>query len=250
MTRASKAPAAPMPPPDRLRAEIRRGLEARACPEHAAPMQSYMKSAMPCLGVHADEVRAVVKRATEGKAFADLDALSATLLRIFRGATHREERYAAIAIAATKAARPFQTPAILPTYEAMIVEGAWWDLVDELASHRVGGLLAAHPTPMKATMRAWARDENLWKRRTAILSQIRHRERTDRELLYDCIEPSIGSKEFFLRKAIGWALRSYAYVEPDEVLRYVRAHASELSGLSKREALKTQLKAGAIDAVP
>lgn len=250
MTAKGKTPAAPMPSPDRLRTELRRALAEQANPTDAPAMQAYMKSAMPFLGVHADQIRAIVKRTVDGKAFADHEALSAALLRLFRGATHREERYAAIALAASKPAKPFQTPAILPTYEAMIVEGAWWDLVDELAGHRVGGILATHPTPMKATMRAWARDDDLWKRRTAILSQLRFGAETDRKLLYDCIAPSIGSKEFFLRKAIGWALRQYARVEPDEVLRYVRAHAKELSGLSKREALKAQLKSGAIDTVP
>jgi 3-methyladenine DNA glycosylase AlkD len=61
---------------------------------------------------------------------------------------------------------------------------------------------------------------------------------TDLDLLYACIEPAMGAREFFLRKAIGWALRAYAWVEPREIVRYVRAHEDDLSPLSKREALK------------
>ena len=62
--------------------------------------------------------------------------------------------------------------------------------------------------------------------------------RTDLDLLYACIEPSLDSREFFLRKAIGWALRQYARTDPAEVRRYVAAHTARLSSLSQREALK------------
>ena len=78
----------------------------------------------------------------------------------------------------------------------------------------------------------------MWIRRASILAQLRFKEDTDLELLYACIQPSLSSKEFFLRKAIGWALRQYAWTDPKEVKRWVRAHEHELSNLSKREALK------------
>jgi 3-methyladenine DNA glycosylase AlkD len=98
--------------------------------------------------------------------------------------------------------------------------------------------LRAEPRAMKKAMLAWSRSDNLWKRRSAILCQITFKAETDLDLLYRCIEPSIGSKEFFLRKAIGWALRQYAWTDPREIVRYVREHEAELSPLSKREALK------------
>ncbi len=79
-------------------------------------------------------------------------------------------------------------------------------------------------------------DQDLWKRRTAILSQNTFRERTDSALLYACIEPSLSDTDFFARKAIGWALREYAKTDPREVVRYVEHQG--LSGLSRREALK------------
>ena len=100
--------------------------------------------------------------------------------------------------------------------------------------HGVPEVIAA----MTAAMRAWSTDDDMWKRRSAILCQLRAKERTDLDLLYGCIEPSLGSKEFFLRKAIGWALRQYAWTDPAEVQRYVRENEARLSGLSKREALK------------
>jgi 3-methyladenine DNA glycosylase AlkD len=91
---------------------------------------------------------------------------------------------------------------------------------------------------MRREMLRWSRDPDLWKRRSAILCQITFKRETDLELLDACIEPSLGSREFFLRKAIGWALRSYAWTDPAAVKRYVREHRREISALSKREALK------------
>ena len=123
-------------------------------------------------------------------------------------------------------------------YEELIVTGAWCDLVDGIASRRLGGLLRRYPAEMGKEMLRWSRDRDMWKRRSAILCQLGFKEETDLELLYGCIRPSLDSNEFFLRKAIGWALRQYAWTDPDEVARYVKAHEDRLSGLSKREALK------------
>ena len=123
-------------------------------------------------------------------------------------------------------------------YEEMIVTGAWWDVVDDVATHRLSTLLRRHPKEMRREMRSWSRSENLWKRRSAILCQIPFKKETDLRLLYACLEPSLSSKEFFLRKAIGWALRQYAWTDPEEVARYVKENRTRLSGLSIREALK------------
>jgi 3-methyladenine DNA glycosylase AlkD len=162
----------------------------------------------------------------------------ATCLELWRKAKHREQRYAAIELTGWRPYRAWLDLDAMPMLEEMIVDGAWWDFVDVLATNRVGPILRAHPQPMKKTMRKWSKSKDIWLRRTSILSQLKHKDETDLELLYDCIEPSIGSNEFFLRKAIGWALRELAKTDPDEVVRYVRDNAERLSGLSRREALK------------
>jgi 3-methyladenine DNA glycosylase AlkD len=79
---------------------------------------------------------------------------------------------------------------------------------------------------------------NLWKRRSSIICQVGRRRTIDLRLLYDCIEPNLADRVFFIRKAIGWALRDYAWVDPEEVVRYVALHEAGFSGLSRREALK------------
>jgi 3-methyladenine DNA glycosylase AlkD len=132
----------------------------------------------------------------------------------------------------------YRTPAVVPMLEEMIVEGAWWDYVDALASHPLGDVLVADPPRVSRVMRRWARDRDMWKRRAAILCQLRRKGATDVALLYDCIEPNLADREFFIRKAIGWALRQYAWTDHREVKRYVNANRARLSALSVREALK------------
>ncbi|MGZ8867529.1 MAG: DNA alkylation repair protein [Thermoanaerobaculia bacterium] len=222
-----------------LRTRLIRELQAVAEPARAAGAQAYMKSEMPFIGVAATPLRKVCKNVFAGETFETAYAWRRAVLELWRGAKYREERYAAIELTGAKQYRRFQDLKALPMYEEMIVTGAWWDYVDAIAIHRVGEyLLRDYPTQMKRTMRRWGVDRDLWKRRTSILCQITFKEDTDLELLYDCIEPSLSSREFFLRKAIGWALRSHAWTDPAEVKRYVREHASQLSALSRREALK------------
>ena len=120
----------------------------------------------------------------------------------------------------------------------MITTGAWWDYVDSIASQRIGELLQRYPKEMRAILRNWAASDDIWKRRSAILAQLKFKGDTDLKLLYACIQPSLARPEFFLRKGIGWALRQHAWTDPKEVIRYVKANEQRLSPLSKREALK------------
>lgn len=197
-----------------------------------------MKSAMPYLGVGAVPLRAACKRVFARLTYATADAWRNDVLELWRNAEFREQRYAAIELTGIRPARPFQRIDALPMYEELIVTGAWWDYVDAIATHSLCAILRNDPAPMKEAMLEWARSTDLWKRRSAILCQIKAKHETDLDLLYACIEPSMDSTEFFLRKAIGWALRQYAWTDPEEVRRYVAANAARLSGLSKREALK------------
>ena len=221
-----------------LLALLRTELARAGDPKKTAAMQAYMKSAMPYWGVQTPAQRAITRRLFTAHRFASASAWRAACLKIWRSAKYREERYAAIELTGCKYYRDWQTPDTLPMYEEMIVTGAWWDYVDAIASARLGPLLRRYPAPMRKKMLLWSRSRNLWKRRSAILCQLSFKTETDLDLLYAVIDPSLESKEFFLQKAIGWALRQYAWTDPREVRRYVRANASRLSALSKREALK------------
>ena len=211
-------------------------MAARAEPEKAAAMRAYMKSAMPYYGLSLPEVRAVTREVFGG---ADMTCAEwkAMVLELWRNAKRREERYAAQHMLGWKMHRHCLGAGDMPMLEEMIVTGAWWDHVDEIAM-AVGDLLREEPRRMRPVMRRWSTDPNVWKRRVSIICQLRFKSRTDLSLLYANIEANLADKDFFIRKAIGWALRQYAWTDPEEVARYVRAHESELSGLSRREALK------------
>lgn len=221
-----------------LLTRLRQELIAAADPARAPGMQRYMKSAMPYHGVAAVPLRQICKRLLAGLSWPDSTAWQADVLGLWRGATHREERHAAIELSGVRAARAFQRIDALPLYETMIVEGAWWDYVDTIAAHRLWPLLQNDRTATAAQMRGWADDRDMWKRRSAILCQLSAKQQTDTVLLSACIAPSLGERAFFLRKAIGWALRQYARTNPQWVHAYVSEHADALSPLSRREALK------------
>lgn len=197
-----------------------------------------MKSAMPFRGVGGPRQARIWKDAFDRHPLPDYDTWRDTALALWRGAKYREERYGALALTGARRYRTFQRPDTIPMYEEMVVTGAWWDYVDLIASRRVGPLLASHPARISAVVRRWSRDPDVWKRRTAILCQLSFKERTDARLLFDCLDTNLDDREFFIRKAIGWALRQYARTDPAAVRAYVRARGDRLSPLSRREALK------------
>lgn len=214
---------------------VRADLRAAADPARAPQMQAYMKSAMPYLGVSVPGVRRIVRAAAKERPPATTDELAATAAALWRQASYREERYAATALLAVPAARRLRTTALLPLYQEMITTGAWWDHVDEVA-HRVGELLVAYPGELRPVLRAWTRNPDRWLRRASLICQVGLRSATDTELLGDAIGANLSDRDFFLRKAVGWALRDYARTDPDWVRAFVAEH--ELSPLSRREALK------------
>ncbi len=190
-----------------------------------------MKSAMPFLGVPVPETRRLARAAISPRT--PPEALICAANELWDEATHREERYAALALLGARQLKG--DPDLVPSIEHMVRTGQWWDFTDELA-HRVADLLDADPVPMAALIRAWSGDPDLWMRRLAIIAQLGRRERLDRALLTDVIEANADDREFFIRKAIGWALRDAARAHPDWVRAFVAAHA--LSPLSVREATK------------
>jgi 3-methyladenine DNA glycosylase AlkD len=214
---------------------VRNGLAARADRAKAPDMQRYMKSEMPFRGVQRPARKELGTAVFAEHPMSDVDEWTATVLELWRGAEYREERYLALDLTAYYPR--WQTPERMPLYEELIVTGAWWDFVDELANRRVGPLVRGYPGELVPLMRAWSKDPDLWKRRTSIICQLSSKEQTDTALLADTIEANIADRDFFLRKGIGWALRQFAKTEPGWVRAYVDAHPG-LSPLSVREATK------------
>lgn len=222
----------------KLLTALRKELKKAAVPAKAPEMQAYMKSKMPYHGVQTPMRRLICKELFKGVEFKNAKEWETEVRAIWESARFREERYCALQLCSHKSAQEFQTPKAMKLYEYLITQGAWWDYVDTLAADRVGTILECHPAELKPLMLQWSRSADLWKRRTSIICQLGLGLETDLKLLYACIEPSLGSKEFFLQKAIGWALRQYAWKNPKEVKRYVALNEDRLAPLSRREALK------------
>jgi 3-methyladenine DNA glycosylase AlkD len=218
-----------------LLAGIRNQLMAAADPGRAAGSQAYMKSAMPTLGVRVPEVRKITAGASAQWPCGSVDELRSTVLQLWRSATFREERYAAIDLTGSRMARGRLE--MLPVYEEIIRTGAWWDLVDGVV-HRVGELLQAHRAELGGVLRRWSEDPDMWIRRSSITAQLGAKANTDASLLATVIQANLPDREFFIRKAIGWALREYAKTDPDWVRAFVATHEAALSPLSRREALR------------
>lgn len=216
-----------------VRSRLAAAGDARKAPE----MQRYMKSELPFRGVASPERKALAKELFAAHPLPSVAALRTAALTLWREAGYREERYLAIDLTGHRAYRTWQTPELLPLYEEMIVTGAWWDYVDEIANRRVGPLLRDFRAELTPVMHAWAADEDLWKRRTSIICQLSFKEATDTALLTAAIEANLGDRDFFIRKGIGWALRQFARTEPGWVRAFVDDHPG-LSPLSVREAVK------------
>lgn len=170
---------------------VRRALAADADSVKARQMQAYMKSGMPYRGVAAPAQRRIWRVVFATHPIGSCEAIRDVALELWRGARFREERYAAIALTDMKDYAACRTMTAVPAYEEMIVTGAWWDYVDAIATHHLGGVLRREPRRMKPLMRRWASaHDSMWKRRAAILCQIRFKRDTDLALLYDCIEPN------------------------------------------------------------
>ena len=212
-------------------------LRAETHPERANQQQAYMKSEIPYFGLSVPRCRSIAHETLHDHPPQNTQAWVTSILLLWREATHREECYIAIELLLHKKFAHWLVLDRLPVLEEMVVAGAWWDYVDALAIRGAGTVLANDPVQTKRILYKWAKDQNIWKRRVAILAQLKSKTNTDVDLLSKCIKPSIGHSEFFLRKGIGWALREYSKTDPDWVKEFVEKHP-ELSGLSRREALK------------
>ncbi len=198
-------------------------------------MQAYMKTDTPFYGVQ-KPARESILRGLVGEAHPDdRDDYEAAVLSLW-GQPHREEKYLAIGLA--RSFPDFVVPGSLPLYRRLIVEGAWWDLVDEVATRLVGSLVARFPNETWPVVDTWVGDPDLWLRRSAIICQVGAKTAVDDERLFRYCAERAFEKDFFIRKAIGWALRDHARVDPDQVAGFVVAHRDELSSLSFREATK------------
>jgi 3-methyladenine DNA glycosylase AlkD len=210
-------------------------LARRADPEKAVGMQAYMKTDMPFYGVQKAGRVEILRQLAREYPPSDAKEYHDLVLGLW-SLPHREEKYLALGIA--RHFEAFVVAKSIPLYRRLIVEGAWWDFVDEIATKLIRRLVVADPALTWPVVDEWIDDDDMWLRRTAILCQIGAKEHTDTDRLYRFCARRAFEKGFFIRKAIGWALREHARIDPESVARFVVENRDQLSGLSFREATK------------
>ena len=214
--------------------ELRAALTGVADEAKAAQMEAYMKGHFPFFGVQAGARRAAHRPVVASLAGASGDELVAFADACWAEPERELQHTAADAL--RKHGKALEARHLVDL-RRLIVTKSWWDTVDALAAHCVGSLVTANPE-LADDMDAWIDDDDFWVARTAILHQLNYKERTDADRLFTYADRRAADTEFFIRKAIGWALRQYARTDPDAVRAFVTSRQDTLSGLTRREAMK------------
>mmetsp|Transcript_1775 Transcript_1775/g.6299 ORF Transcript_1775/g.6299 Transcript_1775/m.6299 type:complete len:315 (-) Transcript_1775:1708-2652(-) len=213
-------------------------------------MKKYMKYKFDFLGVKSPEKRVALSRLQKEcphlwQCMKDDHEVLKAALRYLWSKPHREYQQIAVDIFTKLLPKTWNDKVsvdLLNLAEEFIVSKSWWDTVDFLAINVVGRLLKPKPKGFRhyfiSRSKDWSYSANFWLRRTTLLFQLKYREDTDTALLIELCKYNMESSEFFIRKAIGWALREYAKTDPKMVKDFVEQYDEILSGLSKREALK------------
>ncbi len=206
--------------------------EKHANPSQAAPMKKYMRDQFEYLGIKSPQVKELLREHVKLHGLPSLEDLD-TVTRDLWSLPQREFQYVAMSL--VERLEKKLPKSSIKTLEFMITHKSWWDTVDNIA-HIVGIHFRRFPDVKEKYLAKWRRSKNIWLRRTAIIFQLEYKKETDFDLLCEIIRENLGSDEFFINKAIGWALRQYAYTDAKAVKKFVKA--TDLHPLSHREAMK------------
>lgn len=200
--------------------------------ENAEPMKKYMKDHLPFLGI-----KSPLRKELEKQFFKETEILKKPFDQDFvKGLWDKDEReYHYTAITYIGKFIKKLPKHVVSFLEELITTKSWWDSVDSIAP-LVGELARKYPEIIEETINGWSVHDNVWLRRTAILFQLKYKYETNEDLLYDYIVKNADSKEFFIQKAIGWALREYSKTNSESVKTFIEG--TKLAPLSVREGSK------------
>jgi len=208
--------------------------EQNANPAQAGPMKKYMRDQFEYLGIKSPQLSDLLKIFIQQNGLPPLDQLD-PISRELWSLPQREFQYTATGFLGRLENK--LEPEFITTIEYLLITKSWWDTVDTIAGHTVGTHFRRFPKVREKYLKKWRKSDNFWLRRTTLLFQLGYKKETDFDLLCEIIHENLGTDEFFINKAIGWALRQYAWTDPKPVRKFVKA-TEELHPLSRREALK------------
>ena len=211
--------------------ELVKELKALANPDDAVAMKAYMKNKFEFLGVKTPARRKLAKVFFKQQAASVIDW---NFINEAWKNPYRELQYTALDYLESR--KKLLTPSDLPRLKKLAQTKSWWDTIDFL-DRLVGSIIARFPET-KEIIVAWSCDEDIWLRRLTIDHQLLRKEKTDTELLEKILVNNLGRTEFFINKAIGWALRDYSKTNPDWVRDFIERYRAEMVALSIREGSK------------
>jgi 3-methyladenine DNA glycosylase AlkD len=207
--------------------------EQNADPTNAPAMKKYMRDQFEYLGIKSPKFKELLKQFISKNGLPPIDELD-VIARELWSLPQREFQYLAVSLVGRSEEK---LPAdFTGALEYLITTKSWWDTVDSIAGGTVGVHFKRYPAVRNKYLARWRKSEDFWLRRTTILFQLNYKEETDFDLLCEIINENLDSKEFFINKAIGWALRQYARTDPKAVKKFVKE--TPLHPLSRREAMK------------
>lgn len=201
--------------------------------DRAEKMTAYMKNKFQFFGISSPIRKEISKEFLNRSALPEWEEAKDLIVSLWEQ-PYRELHYFAMELA-TRYRKDWQKED-LQLFEFMITEQSWWDTVDHISSNLVGPFLQKFPELKESEMQRWNSSGYLWLERASIIFQLKYKDKTDTSLLSRFILAHASSPEFFLRKAIGWALREYSKRDPQWVRKFIEEH--ELSNLSRKEASK------------
>ena len=200
---------------------------------NAESMKKYMKEHFPFLGIKKPQRSELEKQFFQETGLLK-DSFNHEFIQELWAKEEREYQYTAL-VYMEKSLKKLEK-ADLPFMEELIKRKSWWDTVDAIAPKPVGTIAEKFPEVVSGTIDGWAISENLWLRRAALLFQLKYKGKTNEEVLYHYIKQNADSKEFFIQKAIGWALREFSKTNPASVKTFIEG--TRLAALSIREGSK------------
>ncbi|MDY0104211.1 MAG: DNA alkylation repair protein [Lentimicrobium sp.] len=213
--------------------QLRRYFEAHSNMSLAPAMEKYMKNQFQFWGIKSPERKLLLRNFIAEKGAPTTETID-TVVRNLWQQPARELQYVAMELVARK--KFLVEKDRITLIEWMLTHASWWDTVDYIACNVAGAWFKFHPEEIKPITTKWISSDNFWLQRSCLLFQLKYREATDLDLLFGFIERLAPEKEFFLRKAIGWALRELSKTNAKAVKMFVDSH--NLSPLSRREAMK------------